>query len=94
MTAGKQVNVQSVDVKEAVAWKNGYFHFRAERIDQIMLQLSRWYNIEVVYKGMIPEEGFNGNISRYKNISEVLNMLSYAKAVKFKVEGRRVTVMQ
>lgn len=92
--AGEQLKVQPANIKEVVAWKNGYFQFRDQRIDQIMLQLSRWYNIEVKYEGKMPEEKFNGNISRYKKISEVLDMLSYARAVRFKVEGRRVTVMQ
>ncbi|MNE88317.1 hypothetical protein D3C80_1856160 [compost metagenome] len=59
-----------------------------------MQQIGRWYDIEVVYAGKMPEEEFNGVIARNKNISEVLNMLSYANAVKFKVEGRRVTVMK
>ncbi len=86
--------ISRADVKQTMAWKNGYFRFREERIDHIMVEISRWYNIEVNYQGELSTEKFNGNISRYKNISEVLNMLSYSNAVKFKVEGRRVTVMQ
>ncbi|MNH43403.1 hypothetical protein D3C79_1052980 [compost metagenome] len=58
-----------------------------------MKELSRWYDIEVDYSGKISDEKFSGNISKYKNISEVLNMLSYSNDVKFKIEGRRVTVM-
>ena len=90
----EKIIISKADVKQAMAWKNGYFRFREERIDRIMLEISRWYAIEVSYQGELPTEKFSGNISRYKNISEVLNMLSYSNAVKFKVEGRRVTVMQ
>ncbi|MFA4870376.1 MAG: FecR domain-containing protein [Pedobacter sp.] len=82
------------NVKEVLAWKNGYFRFNNKRIDQVMTELSRWYNIEVEYEGEISDEKFNGNISKYKNISEVLTMLSYSNAVRFKIEGRRVTVMK
>ncbi|POY37892.1 hypothetical protein C3K47_05010 [Solitalea longa] len=84
----------TANLKETMAWKNGYFRFNEERIDEIMLKVSRWYDVEVNYEGKISEERFSGNISRYKNMNEVLDMLSYSNAVKFKVEGRRVTVME
>lgn len=86
--------VSSADIKSSMAWKNGDFRFNEERIDEIMLKISRWYDIEVTYHGPISKEKFSGKISRNKNISEVLNMLSYSNAVNFIVEGRRVTVMQ
>jgi transmembrane sensor len=86
--------VSPADIKSAMTWKNGDFRFNEERIDEVMLKISRWYDIEVTYHGPISKEKFSGKISRNKNISEVLNMLSYSNAVKFIVEGRRVTVMQ
>lgn len=90
----EDILVSPADIKSTMAWKNGDFRFNEERIDEIMLKISRWYDIEVSYHGPISKEKFSGKISRNKNISEVLNMLSYSNAVKFIVEGRRVTVMQ
>jgi transmembrane sensor len=91
---GTEILISPADLKSAMAWKNGYFRFNGEQIDEVMLKLSRWYAIDIAYQGTISKEKFSGKISRYKNISEVLNMLSYSNAVRFKVEGRRVTVMQ
>lgn len=85
---------QTVDLDEVMAWKNGYFRFTDENIESVMRKLSRWYNIEVQYQASIPNDGFNGVISRSKNISQVLKMLEKTKAVHFKIEGRRVTVIQ
>jgi transmembrane sensor len=81
------------DVNDAVAWKNGYFRFRGEQIQPIMEQLARWYDIDISYQGKMPEDGFNGKVSRNKNISQVLKALEAMKIVHFKVEGRRVTVI-
>lgn len=92
--SGNNLSVAQADVEEAVAWKNGYFRFNDEKIASIMRKLSRWYNIDVSFEGKMLEEGFNGKISRYKNISQTLKMLEKTKAVHFKVEGRRVTVIQ
>ena len=90
----ENIIVSPADTKSTLAWKNGDFRFNEEHIDEIMLKISRWYDIEVSYQGPVSKEKFSGKISRNKNISEVLNMLSYSNAVKFIVEGRRVTVMQ
>lgn len=94
LSGDKDIVVAPAAIKNVMAWKNGYFRFNAETIEDIMQKVARWYDIEVIYQGKISNEKFSGNISRNKNISEVLNMLSYSNAVRFKVEGRRVTVMQ
>jgi transmembrane sensor len=88
------LNVANADIEETMAWKNGYFRFNNEKIESIMRKLSRWYDIDVQYSGIIPDEEFYATSSRYRNISEVLTMLQKTKGVHFKVEGRRVTVMQ
>lgn len=90
----KSANVVEADTDEVVAWKNGYFLFKDEDIQSIMRKVSRWYNVEITYSGTIPDVGFGGNISRSKDINEVLNVLQLTNAVHFKVEGRRITVMQ
>lgn len=82
------------NLDEAVAWKNGYFQFKDEKIASVMRKLSRWYKINLQYQGQASEEGFNGTISRSKNISQVLKMLERTEAVHFKIDGRRVTVIQ
>lgn len=89
-----KINVYPVDVSQTVDWKNGDFIFADEGIRSIMRKLERWYDIEVVYQGSIPETGFAGEISRSKKLSEVLKVLETTSAIHFKIEGRRVTVMQ
>jgi ferric-dicitrate binding protein FerR (iron transport regulator) len=90
----KTIEVSIVDTEEAVAWKNGYFRFHREDIESIMRKVSRWYNVNVEFKGGISDEKFNGTISRTKNINQVLEMLETTNAVHFKIEGRRVSVMK
>jgi transmembrane sensor len=90
----KSSKVVEADTEEVTAWKDGYFLFKDEDIQSIMRKVSRWYNVEVTYSGDIPDVGFGGNISRSKDIDEVLNVLQLTNAVHFKVEGRRITVMR
>jgi len=93
-TQSGELSIKEADVDEAVAWKNGYFKFNDEKIGSVMRKLSRWYDIDVKYQGKTSDEGFNGAISRFKNISQVLKMLKKTQAVHFQIEGRRITVIQ
>lgn len=86
-------NIRSVNTEEAVAWKNGYFIFNNENIQGIMRKISRWYDVEVVYKGKVDEQDFGGTVSRFDSVTDVLKSLELTGTVHFKMEGRRIIVM-
>ncbi|MDN5286902.1 MAG: FecR family protein [Mucilaginibacter sp.] len=86
-------NIHPVNTEEAVAWKNGYFMFNNENIQDIMRKISRWYDVEVVYEGKIDEKDFGGTVSRFDSVTGVLKSLELTGTVHFKMEGRRITVM-
>ncbi|NLU92019.1 FecR family protein [Chitinophaga sp. Ak27] len=88
-----KMDIKEADTEEAVAWKNGYFLFNNDKIENVMRQISRWYNVEVTYQGDVSKKAIGGSLSRYKNVSEILRMLELTGAVHFKTEGRRITVM-
>lgn len=89
---GTKFVIDRPDVDRVIAWKNGFFQFNGDNITLIMKQLSRWYDIEPVYAGNMNMKDYSGYISRNSNISEVLKMLELTNEIKFKVEGRKVTV--
>jgi transmembrane sensor len=89
---GRIAVIKDADVEDAVAWKNGRFHFDNADITSVMRQLARWYDVEVVFEGKIPTEKFDGEIPRSSNISEVFKILQLSN-VHFKVENKKVTVM-
>lgn len=84
--------VVQADTLAAIAWKKGDFIFNSD-IKTIMQQISRWYNVTVIYQGDITNEEFGGAISRSKNINEILDVLESTNRIHFKLEGRRITVM-
>ncbi len=92
---GADVQISSVDTESAIDWKNGIFDLNNESLPNLMKKISRWYNVDVIYTGNVPKTGFGGEVSRAKKLSDVLNVLETTSgAVHFKIEGRRVTVMQ
>ena len=90
---GNVIVAENVNVDEAVAWKDGLFMFNSLSIEDIMRQVSRWYNVDVVYEGAKNKKTFSGIISRQSNLSKVLNIMKIA-GVEFKVDENKITVIQ
>lgn len=85
-----KMRVKTVNVEETVAWKNGWFIFHQESIQNIMKQAARWYDVEIIVEGAPINKKFGGNISRYKEISELLENLKLTGGIHYRIEGRRV----
>lgn len=86
--------VAEVNVEEAVAWKKGYFIFENENIESIMRKVARWYDVEVLYQGKVDQGRYGGTVSRFDSVEGVLKSLELTGSVRFKIEGRRITVME
>jgi len=92
-TVPSAVSVHETDTTQAVAWKNGFFNFNNTDLEEILRQLARWYNLEVVYERKLPERRFGGEIQRNLPLSGILAILEKME-IKFKVEeGRKLVVM-
>src|SRR5207247_1831726 len=56
----KEANQLSIihndEAESAIAWVKGIFHFEKADIKSVMRQLSRWYDVDIVYEGKIPDE--------------------------------------
>jgi len=91
---GNDIQVHEVDIQEFIAWKNGEFIFNNESIESVMRKVARWYDVELVYEAEVKEVPIWGSVSRYENISEVLNIIELTGAAHFKIDGRRIYVMK
>lgn len=88
-----EVKVRNTDLKRDLAWKNGEFYFKDDNIVKIAHQLSLWYNLDIhVGTSVSTTKTYTGSIGRDVNLSEVLDLLTYATKLSFKVEGRKLTI--
>jgi transmembrane sensor len=91
--ASNGFTVSKADIDQEMAWKNGYFIFNEENLTSVMRKVSRWYDVDIAYNTHNQNLSYTGSISRFKNIAEVLKVLSLTGTVKFNVEERRITVI-
>ncbi len=84
--------LNNVDVDKAVAWKSGLFNFEDSGLEEVMRQVERWYDIEVVYEKNIPDIRFGGKLSNDVSLSGLLRSLQDSE-VHFRIEGRKLIVL-
>ncbi len=96
VVTSKTMNIQTraVDTEQVLAWKNGYFSLDGTGIESVMRQLSRWYDVEVIYKGSFSNDDFAGHIPRSATLSQALKMLELTDVVQFEINDRKVTISQ
>lgn len=87
------LKVVPADVEEVMAWKNDMFIFNNENISSIMKKISRWYDVDVEYKGDVSGINFDGNYSRSKGLKSLLKNIELTDKVRFVTEERRITVI-
>ncbi|WP_205512393.1 FecR family protein [Longitalea arenae] len=87
----EKISVKKADVEHEVAWKHGIFDFKNDNLSTIMRQISRWYDIDVVYEGTVPDKRISGGIYRNSNLSEVLKILEGLN-VKFEISGKKLVI--
>lgn len=84
--------IQKVDIEPSIAWKKGYFYFKHTPFKEVMRQLARWYNVEVVYKVSIPEETFSGKLGRDLTLNAALKLLNVSAVQVRIVDGNKLIV--
>ena len=84
--------IKGVPSQDIVSWKNGVFYFGRASLVEVMRQLARWYDVDVVYQGKVPDIEFGGKIDRSLPLNELLNFLD-KNQVHFHLEGRKIIVL-
>lgn len=90
--SGAIVVNDNVNLDEVMGWKNGVFYFDNASLQTVLRQLSRWYDVDIVFEKEIPIRTFEGEIQKNLQLSQVLKILEKNK-VHFKIEGKILRVM-
>ncbi len=89
-----ELSKRKVDISKYVSWKDGRFIFEDERLEDIMKQIERWYDVNVFYMNEdLKDIKFRGNINRYKDFNVLLEKIERLNVVEFKIKGNTITVL-
>lgn len=93
VTTPTAITLTRPDLQQVMAWKEGEFRFQHMKITSIMRQIARWYDVEIEYRGPLPENEFYGVIPRKEYVSQILKALALTSNVHFIMKGNTIIVM-
>lgn len=88
---GKDIRITAIDTSQYIAWKHGIFHFESTPLEEMLKQVARWYNVDVIYKQGIPKETFTGKFRRDVSLNGVVDILRLS-LIDIRLEERTLIV--
>ena len=74
--------ITTVDARKEILWKDGVFNFESEKLKDIMVVLSRWYDMDVMFENTeLEEQKFVGLINKNYTIEDILTVMKDANII-------------
>ena len=87
-TQNNTLSVITVDVLEAISWKEGVFSFINKPLKDIMKVLSRWYDVDIIFDNKELESAeFIGTLNKNQSIDEVLSIMKSFSLNNYEIKG-------
>lgn len=88
-----EVSLKQVDVRPYVAWKDGFFVFEEETLEEIMNTLALWYDKEVFFLDRKNKDlHFSGHLKRYDRIETILTAINDVTGVEFQMNEKVILI--
>ena len=89
------LKTREVDVTGYVSWKDGMFEFNDMPLEQLVSQLSRWYDVDFFFANSdIRDFKFTGAIKRSNTLLFMLEFIEKTSNVYFKVNGNVIQIYE
>lgn len=89
------ISIHCVPTHLYTSWKDGIYSLEQTPLEQIMEDLSRWYDVPVVYESDdLKQITFTGEIKRYENFGEVIQIFELTKRIRFRMKGDDIHIMR
>ena len=90
------IDVSDVDVAQQISWIKGLFSFNDTSLEDIMHTLSRWYDLEFIFKSANQKKFiFSGILERTKSIEDILFIIektSSSNEINFEINNQTIII--
>lgn len=80
----RETQVETVDTEVFTSWRHGLLTFKSSRLEAVLKQLSRWYNVKFEYEEEdLKDFIYSGKMKKYENGNVILDILKTTGKVDF-----------
>ncbi|MCA5006246.1 FecR family protein [Sphingobacterium bovistauri] len=87
------IEIGKADIDKNLAWINNIFYFEEEELDNVIKQISRWYDVEFKDVPDLPQQKLWAQVSRDIQLIDLLSIIEKTYAIKFKITGKEVYIV-
>ena len=87
------MDVRFVDTYPLTQWKDGFFYFDDNTLSEIMMELGRWYNVNVVFeKPKMLDIRLHFVADHYESVDEITARINELASSNIEFDGETITV--
>jgi ferric-dicitrate binding protein FerR (iron transport regulator) len=88
-----QMNESKADIESVTAWRNGRFIFKKKRVEDIMYDLARWYDVKIFFSNSaVKDVSMTLDVPRYGRIEDILSLMEGTRDLSFDISGHVISV--
>ena len=90
-----EIQLETVDVSYVTAWKDGRLRFQEKPLFEIMTNVARWYDVEIIYEDEeVKYYPFGCNFNRMATIESLLQIFEATGTIETRVQGRKIWIKE
>lgn len=87
------LTISTTPAEAVVSWQEGYFYFDNQTLSEILCELGRWYNVDVIFKNKTSMNSqLHFKARRNEQLSSVIELLNYISKVPIYVSDNSIIV--
>lgn len=89
---GTKNRIDEVDIYDYISWKDGLLQFRGETMGNILMRLSRYYNVPIKCDPAIAQRRSSGKLVLFDTIGQVMNTFSMLYTINYRIESDTIRI--
>ncbi len=90
-----ELEKREVNVRLYTSWIDGKFLFNNTELEEIVKQISRWYDVEIFFSNeSVKKVRFTGAIVKFKPLDDLVRMIESTSQVRFSVNGKTIVISE
>ena len=86
-----EISIQKVNTDNYTAWMRGEYVFSNQPLDEILITLKRWYDVEIEYeKPAIKTMRFTGSVEKKRPLNDFLHRIQIVTEINCRNEGDKI----
>ncbi|MBS7199135.1 MAG: FecR domain-containing protein [Bacteroidales bacterium] len=91
----EKISVGKVDPNSVISWVEGRFRFENARLEDIVKQIVRWYDVPVYFeKEDLKDIHFSGGMLKFRPLKDLVEMIELSSPVRFTMENEKIIISE